>query len=133
MRVGDLRFVLDLVRKHSQMNVSSGRSKSFPRGFVGTVCLSSPILTSNLRVRAERPAHRALFRLFSPHSCALFLFRKRIHAFDRSRTGVLANRQSLVLPRRVLPYTTVRASGEWMKTCVFSPPEGENEVSWNWL
>ena len=35
--------------------------RNHPRGLVGTVCLSSPTLTSNLRVRAERPAHRAFF------------------------------------------------------------------------
>ena len=37
------------------------RMRNHPRGFVGTVCLSSPTLTSNLRVRAESPAHTGIY------------------------------------------------------------------------
>jgi len=55
-------------------------------------CKQKPLFT--LRVRAESPAHRRC--LFSPHSCALFLFRKHIHAFDRSRAGASAKRLCLL-------------------------------------
>ena len=34
------------------------RIRNHPRGFTGTVCLSSPVLTSNLRMWANSPAHR---------------------------------------------------------------------------
>ena len=36
------------------------RMRNHPRGLVGTVCLSSSTLTSNLRVRAESLAHTGI-------------------------------------------------------------------------
>ncbi len=46
-------------RMRLDWTVSGLRMRNHLRGFVETVCLSSSTLTSNLRVRAERPAHRA--------------------------------------------------------------------------
>ena len=49
------------VNSKSDWAVDRLRMRNHPRGFVETVCLSSSTLTSNLRVRAESPAHTGIY------------------------------------------------------------------------